>query len=36
MRRIERWFFLGVFLVLMALGQVYGFVRRIWRRQETA
>jgi hypothetical protein len=36
MRRIERSFFLGLFLVLMALGQVYGLLRRIWRSQESA
>jgi p-aminobenzoyl-glutamate transporter AbgT len=31
MRRIV----LGVFLVLMAMGWVYGLLLRIWRRQET-
>lgn len=31
MRRIV----LGVFLVLMPMGWVYGSLRRVWRRQET-
>jgi len=35
MRHIERWFFLGIFMALMALGLVYGSLRRIWRRGKT-